>query len=187
MQSRAMLDPAALQKLRQVRHLALDLDGTLYLGDKLFDFTPGFLKTLDELKLGRTFITNNSSRSAREYVHRLRSMGIEAIEQDICLSTHATIAYLKSDLPDARCLFVLGTPSLQGEFVDHGFQMHGDDPADEPDAVVVAFDTMLTYSRLCSAAWWISRRKPFIATHCDRVCPTDRPTVLPDCGAICAL
>src|SRR5439155_9253755 len=54
-------------------------------------------------------------------------------------------------------------------------------------AGLVGLDTTLTYSRLCSAAWWISRGKPFIATHPDRVCPTDRPTVLPDCGAIGAL
>jgi NagD protein len=65
--------------------------------------------------------------------------------------------------------------------------MRGEDSADEPDAVIVGFDTTLSYPRLCSAAWWISRGKPFIATHCDRVCPTNRPTLLPDCGAICAL
>jgi NagD protein len=65
--------------------------------------------------------------------------------------------------------------------------LHGDDPTDEPDAVVVGFDTSLTYARLCSAAYWIGRAKPFIATHVDRICPTDRPTVLPDCGSICKL
>src|SRR5262249_8352214 len=58
---------------------------------------------------------------------------------------------------------------------------------DEPDAVIVGFDTTLDYPRLCQAAYWISRGKPFIATHCDAVCPTDQPTVLPDCGAICKL
>jgi NagD protein len=44
----------------------------------------------------------------------------------------------------------------------------------------------LTYARLCRAAWWISRGKPYFATNPDRVCPTDQPTVLVDCGSICA-
>jgi len=57
---------------------------------------------------------------------------------------------------------------------------------DAPDAVVVGFDTDLTFARLCRAAYWIKQGKPFIATHPDKVCPTDEPTVLVDCGSVCA-
>jgi NagD protein len=52
--------------------------------------------------------------------------------------------------------------------------------------VVVVFDSTLTYPRLCRAAWWIKQGKPYFATNPDRVCPTDQPTVLVDCGSICA-
>ena len=69
-----------------------------------------------------------------------------------------------------------------GEFEASGFVSVADDPNDEPDAVLVAFDTTLTYSRLCRAAWWISQGKYYVATNPDRVCPTDKPTVLVDCG-----
>jgi NagD protein len=51
--------------------------------------------------------------------------------------------------------------------------------------VVVAFDMTLDYARLCRAAWWVSQGVPYIATNPDRVCPTDQPTVLVDCGSIC--
>jgi NagD protein len=88
--------------------------------------------------------------------------------------------------PQARRLFVLGTSSLCREIADGGFILAKDDPRDEPDAVVVGFDTSLTFSRLCRAAYWIKQGKPFIATHPDRVCPTDEPTLLVDCGSICA-
>jgi NagD protein len=57
---------------------------------------------------------------------------------------------------------------------------------DAPEAVVVGFDTTLSYDRLCRAAYWIERGLPFVATHPDLVCPTDEPTVLVDCGSICA-
>ena len=59
-----------------------------------------------------------------------------------------------------------------------GFALTPDDAAHEPDAVVVGFDTELTYARLCRTAYWIGQGKPFVATHPDRVCPTDQPTVL---------
>jgi NagD protein len=72
------------------------------------------------------------------------------------------------------------------EFSAAGFTLVPDGPDAEPDAVVVGFDLTLTYSRLCRAAWWLQRGKPFIATNPDRVCPTDLPTVLVDCGSICA-
>jgi NagD protein len=52
--------------------------------------------------------------------------------------------------------------------------------------VVVGFDKTLTYPRLCRAAWWIKQGKPYFATNPDRVCPTDEPTVLVDCGSITA-
>jgi HAD superfamily hydrolase (TIGR01450 family) len=67
-----------------------------------------------------------------------------------------------------------------------GFSLTADSATDEPEAVLVGFDTGLIYPRLCRAAYWLKRGKPFIATHPDRVCPTDQPTVLIDCGSICA-
>jgi NagD protein len=72
------------------------------------------------------------------------------------------------------------------EFAMAGFELLPDSPQAEPQAVIVGFDLSLTYARLCRAAWWISQGKPYFATNPDRVCPTDKPTVLVDCGSICA-
>jgi NagD protein len=72
------------------------------------------------------------------------------------------------------------------ELEDAGFKLTPDDPSAPPDAVVVGFDMTLTYARLCRAAWWIKQGKPYFATNPDRVCPTDEPTVLVDCGSITA-
>ena len=180
------MNDADMKRLAGLRHLALDLDGTLYLGGRVFDFTAPFLATLKSLGIGRTFFTNNSSKSTKQYVEHLRKMGVEATEQDIYSSTHATLHYLRESRPEIRKLFVLGTPGLQEEIAEHGYELTGDGE-DAPDAVVIGFDTTLTYARLCRAAHWISQGKAFIATHPDRVCPTDQPTMLPDCGAMCAM
>lgn len=177
-------DPIA--PLRAVRHLALDLDGTIYKGTTLFAETRPFLATVESLGLGYTFLTNNSSKSTREYLARLAALGLPASPQHLYTSTQALIEYLQHEHPDWRRLFVLGTPGMIEELTEAGFVSTADSATDEPDAVVVGFDTTLNFPRLCRTAWWIQQGKPFLATHPDRVCPTDQPTVLVDCGAVCA-
>lgn len=173
------------KRLKEIRHLALDLDGTLHIGGTLFDFSLGFIQTLRHLNIGCTFLTNNSSQSDREYVVKLREMGIEVELGDIYTSANGTIDYLRHDSQLKHCtrLFVLGTEKLQDQFAEAGFTVCDT----EPEVVVVGFDTGLVYDRLALAAYWIQQGRPYLATHPDLVCPTDQPLVLPDCGAICQL
>src|SRR3954469_2580056 len=171
-------------RLNRISHVAIDLDGTIYLGKTVFPFTVPFLSLLDQLGIGYTFLTNNSSKSTRDYLSHLADLGITATPAQIYTSSQATIAHLRRAYPNSNRLFVLGTDSLQREFAEAAFYLCKEDPDDEADAVVVGFDTGLVFSRLCRAAWWIRTGKPFIATHPDRVCPTEQPTVLVDCGSI---
>jgi HAD superfamily hydrolase (TIGR01450 family) len=172
--------------LNDIRHVALDMDGTIYKGGTLFETTGPFLSLLDQLGIGYTFLTNNPSKSVNDYLKHLRDLGVSATREQLYTSAQATMEYLREQWPKINRLFVLGTPSMCGEFAAAGFILLPDSPDAEPDAVVVGFDTTLSYRRLCRAAWWISRDKPYFATNPDRVCPTDEPTVLVDCGAICA-
>jgi HAD superfamily hydrolase (TIGR01450 family) len=174
------------EQLREVRHVALDMDGTIYSGGTLFKFTIPFLALLRELGIGYTFLTNNPSKNVADYLKHLQRMGISATLDQLYTSTHATIEYLQDRFPEARRLFVLGTPSMCQAFEAAGYSLLPDDPKQEPDAVVVGFDLTLTYERLCRAAWWIKQGKPYVGTNPDRVCPTDQPTVLVDCGSILA-
>lgn len=180
----------ALERLGAIRHFVLDMDGTIYLGNRLLPATVSFLELLGSLGIGRSFITNNSSLSAARYVEKLLALGIAACTDDIFTSSHATLEYLARHHPEVRRLFVLGTSDLREEIAATGLeiaeQAGSHDQQREPDAVVVGFDTSLTYQRLCQAAYWISRGKLYLATHPDRVCPADGPVVLPDCGALCA-
>ena len=168
--------------LRRVRHVVLDMDGTLYSGARLFEQTVPFLEGLRRLGIGYTFLTNNTSRSRADYVKKLQGLGIEAREGEIYTPSESVITYLRGSLPLAKTLAILGTPSLMQQFVEAGFQ----ESWDAPDVVVVGFDTTLTFERLCRAAYWINAGLPFLATHPDLVCPTDEPTVLVDCGSLCA-
>jgi NagD protein len=170
-------------RLAKLRHVVLDMDGTIYLGHTLFADTLPFLATLRELNVGYSFVTNNCSRSRAEYVEHLRELGIAAPPDSVVTSSHAAIHHLHTNLPQVRRLFVLGSPGGNEDLRLGGFEI-----VDEaPDAVVVGFDQELTYGRLCRTAYFIKQGLPYIATHPDRVCPTNEATVLPDCAAFCAL
>lgn len=179
------LDPQMLERLRKIKRLALDMDGTIYLGANLFPFTLDFLKDMREAGIGYSFLTNNPTKSVADYLKKLAGMGIEASEDNMYTTSLAAIDYIRNHYPGARRLFMLGTPSMISQFEKAGFESCSDDSEDVPDALVVAFDLTLTYPRLCRAAWWASQGIPYIATNPDRVCPTDRKVVLVDCGSLC--
>jgi HAD superfamily hydrolase (TIGR01450 family) len=170
--------------LRKIRHIALDMDGTIYNGNTLFPFTVPFLEKLKEWGISYSFLTNNPTKSADDYVSHLCEMGVPACKEDMYTSAQATIDYMKLHHPDFKRLFILGTPSMTKEFVDAGYVATEESADDRPDAVLVSFDKTLVYPRLCRAAWWIKEGLPYIATNPDRVCPTDQPTILVDCGSI---
>ena len=173
-------DEALMAACSRIRHVALDMDGTIYMGSTLFPCTIPFLEMLRENGIGYSFLTNNPTRSTDDYLKKLEGLGIHTPREAMTTSAVSTIDYIRLHHPEARRLFLLGTPSMVA-----GFEAAADSADDRPDLLVVAFDTTLTYSRLCRAAWWAAQGIPYIATNPDRVCPTDQPTVLVDCGSLC--
>lgn len=172
-------------RLAKIKHVALDMDGTIYLGSTLFPFTKGFLADMEKTGIGYSFLTNNPSKSVADYLQKLEHLGIEADEGNMYTTSLAAIDYIRTHYPEARRLFLLGTPSMVSQFEKAGYISCADNPDDVPDVLVVAFDMTLEYSRLCRASWWASQGIPYIATNPDRVCPTDQKVVLVDCGSIC--
>ena len=175
-----------LQACAKIKHVALDMDGTIYLGSTLFPYTQAFLQTLRDNGISYSFLTNNPTKSSNDYLFKLQKLCIDATEEQMYTSSIATIDYIRMQYPEAKRIFTLGTPSMQAEFKKAGFEITSDSANDVPDILVVAFDTTLEYSRLCRAAWWASKTDiPYIATNPDWVCPTDQPTILVDCGSLC--
>ena len=172
-------------QLARLRYVALDMDGTIYMGNTIFPYTIPFLEKLDRLGIEYSFLTNNPTKSLDAYIEKLRRLGIPCRQDQMYSTATATIDYIKTHFPEARRLFLLGTPSMISQFEEAGFISCADDPADVPDVVVAAFDMTLQYSRLCRCAWWVSKGLPYIATNPDWVCPTDEDTILVDCGSIC--
>jgi len=169
------------QRLSFIKYFALDMDGTIYLGDQLFTFTIDFLDGLKRKGRDYIFLTNNSSKSAAEYQEKLHGLGIDVYMNQIYTSGTATIEYLKKSGDQSR-LYLLGTESLHLEFQQAGF----DTLSEKPDYVVLGFDQTLTFDKLDRACRFIRGGVPFLATHPDFNCPLPGGDMLPDCGAMAA-
>lgn len=171
-----------LQDFSRITLFLFDMDGTLYLGDRLYEFTPALLEKIRKAGKKYLFITNNSSKSVADYVKKLERLGISATEEDFSTSSQATAYYLKLHHPKAR-LYVCGTTSLKNELRKEGFTIT--ENVEEVDCIVMGFDTELTFQKLHDISYLLlTRDLPYIATNPDYVCPTEFGSV-PDCGSVC--
>lgn len=169
-------------KLSSIKLFLFDMDGTLYIGNRLFDFTKELLKAIRESGREYLFITNNSSKSVNSYIAKLSKLGIKAEYNDFLTSSQATAHYLKNGYADKK-LYVCGTEFLKKELVDNGFLLTTD--RDTAECVVMGFDTELTFQKLDDVSYILCTKDvPYIATNPDYVCPTEYGSV-PDCGSVC--
>ena len=83
------VDTDDLGILSGIECFALDLDGTVYLGDRWIDGALEFLATVERTGRRYCFLTNNSSRSADVYFDKLHRMGLEISERQLVTSAHA--------------------------------------------------------------------------------------------------
>ncbi|MCM1174183.1 MAG: HAD-IIA family hydrolase [Blautia sp.] len=166
------------QILRDVRCFALDMDGTVYLGEKWIDGARDFLGKIEESGRGYVFVTNNSSRNAAAYVDKLHRMGWEIGPEKVVTSGQAAVFYLKKHFAGKK-VFLLGNSLLRAEFEQAGIVLE----ERTPDVVVVGFDTSLDYQKMCRVCDHVRDGLPYLATHPDYNCPTETGFI-PDAGAI---
>lgn len=169
--------------LKSMKLFLFDMDGTLYLGDRLYDFTIELLDTIKKTGGKYLFMTNNSSKSVADYIKKLHKLGIEATREDFITSSQATAYYLHKH-HEGQTLYVCGTESLKEELRREGFTVTTD--LEKVECIVMGFDTELTFQKLHDVSYLLLTRKeiPYIATNPDLVCPTEFGSV-PDCGSVC--
>jgi HAD superfamily hydrolase (TIGR01457 family) len=170
----------SIEKLSTVRGFLLDMDGTFYLGDRLLEGALRFIDLLREQKKEFLFLTNNSSKDRHQYAEKISRLGLPLADESVLTSGEATALYLREKHPGAD-LFLVGTPSLEDEFCQYGFRLVQQDP----QFLVLGFDTTLTYQKLWALCDFVRAGVPFIATHPDFNCPTETG-YMPDVGAMLA-
>jgi HAD superfamily hydrolase (TIGR01457 family) len=169
-----------IEKLSTVRGFLLDMDGTFYLDDRLLEGALRFIDLLRQQSKEFLFLTNNSSKHRRQYAQKISRLGLPIAEESVLTSGEATALYLREQVQSAN-IYLVGTPSLEDEFRQHGFRL----VQQNPQFLVLGFDTTLTYQKLWTLCDFVRAGVPYIATHPDFNCPTEKG-FMPDVGAMIA-
>lgn len=167
--------------IKGIKCFIVDMDGTFYLGDSLLPGAQHFADAVKETDRRFFFFTNNSSHNEEECLVKLNKLGYPANKGDVIISSHVTIDFLKRNRA-GKSVYLLGNENLTGDFIEAGIPM--DD--ENPDIVVLGFDTALTYEKINKAANFLAGGAEYIATHPDDNCPL-KYGFMPDVGSFMAM
>ncbi len=171
-----------MTNLSHIKCFILDMDGTIYLGNKIFPSVYPFFERLRQNKKDFFFFTNNSSKNTDFYLQKLSKLGIDIPREKMLISNQVCIAYLKKQYENKK-VYVIGTSYLIEELKDGGIQVVNDESA---DLVVLGFDTSLTYEKLQIGCDLVRNGKPIIGVNPDFNCPVENGFI-PDCGSMAKL
>ncbi|MCL2078959.1 MAG: iron-containing alcohol dehydrogenase [Oscillospiraceae bacterium] len=164
-----------------VKCFVLDMDGTIYLGDRLFPYTLDFLKRLTDNGFDYVFFTNNSSQNAAHYIAKLRKMGISIEDGKLLMSTFVLLDFLGKKYAGREKIgvFVAGTKALMDDFIKAGYTLTDD----APEFAVLGFDTDMDYGRLTKLCDFARSGVPVYGVNMDYNCPVP-DGFIPDCGSL---
>ena len=171
----------SLETLKNKKLFLFDMDGTIYNDDNLFDGALDLFKQIKNNGGNYVFITNNSSKSVKDYIQKLSKMGIEVNYDNFFTSTQASIYYLNNNYPNEK-VYCMGTKSFVQELKDSNINVT-EEVSNDAKVVLIGYDTELNYDKLRKTCKMLSLNVDYIATNPDLVCPTEFGFV-PDCGSI---
>ena len=151
--------------IRTVNCYLVDMDGTIYKGEKLLSGSQRLIQTFTTLGIDYLYLTNNSSINGSMIAERLTRLGLPTSKERILTSGAATALYLSRNHPGSR-VYVIGTPALEEEFTTRGFTLSDKDP----EYIILGFDTGLSYDKLWKMSELVYSGIPYIATNPDRTC-----------------
>lgn len=167
--------------IAQKKVFLLDLDGTLYLDETPIGDMAHTLEALREHGKRVVYLTNNSSKTAEEYVRKLSRIGFYREGDLVYTSAMATAEYLRAAYPQKK-VYLAATDAVKAEFFENGIE-HSEE---EGEIAVLAYDTTIDFRKFCKLNELIVRGAPYVATHPDAVCPA-KGVFPPDVGSFIAL
>jgi NagD protein len=182
-----------MSDLKDIKFFILDMDGTIYLENKILPTTLDFLAKLKATNRDYILLTNNSSKNRNDYQQKLSKMQIELPPEKIINSGETTAAYLADQgRKKGKRIYLLGTDSFKKEMERFGHQIVNKEKSirekpEKVDYVVLGFDKTLTYKKLWDAHELILSGVNYVATHPDLVCPLRGNKTQPDTGAMIEL
>ncbi|ABR29919.1 HAD family hydrolase [Thermosipho melanesiensis] len=171
----------ALEKLKKVRLFVLDIDGTFSLSGKLLPGSISFAKKVKNANKKFVFLTNNSNKSIETYLKEFSNDKIKISASQIFTAGIETAEYLYEKFGPKK-IYIVGNNEIKDIFKKAGHTI----VENNPDIVVVTFDTTLNYEKLAKASIYVSKGKLFVLTNPDLNCPSEIGPI-PDTGAIASI
>ena len=171
--------------LKDKKLFLLDIDGTIALDSILIDGTKELMEHILNIGGKYIFITNNSTKSIKDYVDKFTYLGISVNKTNFITASYGSALYLKEKYNNEK-VFVLGTKSFIEEL--RSFKINvTEEIEDNIVCAVVGYDSELNYRKIEKICELLSTSNiDYIGTNPDLVCPTTFGFV-PDCGAICKM
>lgn len=170
-----------MHRLEPIRHLIIDMDGVLYLGNTPMPGLQDFFVFLHERQIDFQLVTNNATLTPEMYVQKMAGMGVTVDESAVLTSAIGTAEYLAARFAPGSRIYAICEEGLYDALQSKGFVLSRRDPV----AVVVSMDRDLTYGKLRQATLLIRAGVPFIASNTDRTLPVPEGQI-PGTGTIVA-
>ncbi|SHG42287.1 TIGR01457 family HAD-type hydrolase [Ornithinibacillus halophilus] len=156
----------------------IDLDGTMYHGNKVIEEAPLFVKRLNDKGIPYLFLTNNSTKTQKDVSDKLNNMGIPCTVDHVFTSSMATAKYIKEQNTNGRC-YVIGEEGLLQSLKNEGLTI----VKENSEFVVIGMDRQINYEKLANACLEVRNGATFISTNGDIAIPTERG-LLPGNGSL---
>ncbi len=169
-----------MKSIKDIQLFLLDMDGTLNFEDELIPGADAFINTLLAHHKQFVYLTNNSSKNGKDYVNKMKKLGLPCEDDQVFTSGMAMGLFLSKGRPGKR-IYLVGTKALEQELKHYGITITDCNP----EIVVVGFDRELNYQKLEKACKYLCDGAEFLATNVDKVCPILNGRYIPDCGSIC--
>lgn len=167
---------------QQIKALIIDMDGVIWRADSPIGDLPATFDRIRERGLKFVFATNNGTRTSEEYVHRLKSFGVDVEPWQVITSAQAAAHGLVQKFPPGTRVFVIGEAGVRIALEEKGFEILSVESAAQAEAVVVGLDREITFQKMVEATLLVRAGVPFYATNPDKTFPTPRGQI-PGAGA----
>ncbi len=169
--------------LNTISAVILDMDGVLWRDKEPIGNLPAIFECLNQAKIQVALATNNSTKSAAQYIQKLNELGVNHLKPaQIITSSMAVAALMKRDLPTGSSVFAIGEEGLMEALRENGFELCGVENADKAQAVVMGIDRGINFDKIAEATLLVRSGLPFYATNPDKTFPTPRGEI-PGAGA----
>ena len=165
-----------------IRALILDMDGVIWKADTPIGDLPQIFNHIHARGLGFVFATNNSTKTAEQYVTRLAEFGVTAEPWQVVTSSQAAAHALAQTFPLGSKVFIIGEDGLRIPLEERGFKVLSVENAPEAQAVLIGLDREISFQKASEAALLVHKGIPFYATNPDKTFPTPRGEI-PGAGA----